>query len=165
MMDAFVWLENTPPSLFMREDFYAYFVALIGHAIGMAFLIGGGLLVSLRVMGVGSGAPVASFRAFYPWMWFGLVLAVISGIALLFGYPAKALTNPIFALKFACLGGAALVLRHLSRNYFKGDAELPRKSRQLALLALVLWLGVVICGKLLLYTNRMLMASHELPVY
>ena len=39
MIAALAWLEQTPPSVFMREDFYAYFVALILHAWGMAMLV------------------------------------------------------------------------------------------------------------------------------
>jgi hypothetical protein len=164
MMDFLLWLENTAPSVFMREDFYAYFVALIFHALGMALLVGGGIAVSLRAMGVASGAPIERFRAFFPWMWLGALLALLSGIGLLAGYPAKALTNPIFALKFACLISAALVLRHLARRHFAPDDPARSRARWLGLAALVLWLGVVACGKLLLYTNTMLMASDSLPL-
>jgi len=161
MTDFFAWLENTPVSLFVREDFYAYFVLLIVHAWGMAFLVGGGIVVSLRGMGVASGVPIEKFRKFFPWMWFGAVLAILSGIGLLLGYPAKALTNPIFALKFACLIGAALVLRRLSRRYFTADYPAPAKGRWLAFAALVLWLGGAAGGKLLLYTNSVLLVSNE----
>ena len=37
-MEALAWIEQTRLSLFVREDFYAYFVLLIGHAWGMTFL-------------------------------------------------------------------------------------------------------------------------------
>lgn len=43
MMDALAWIEQTRLSVWVREDFYAYFVLLILHAWGMAFLVGGGL--------------------------------------------------------------------------------------------------------------------------
>ena len=164
MGSFFAWLENTPASLFVREDFYAYFVLLILHAWGMAFLVGGGIVVSLRTMGVASGVRLEKVRAFFPWMWFGAVLAVISGVGLLLGYPAKALTNPIFALKFACLIGAALVVRHIARTIFPIAArreEVPARARWLGLAALLLWIGGVACGKLLLYTNTVLLVSNE----
>ena len=130
-MDWLRWIEQTPPSTFVREDFYAYFVLLILHAWGMALLIGGGIAISLRVMGVAAGTRIERFAQFLPWMKAGAVIAVVSGIGLLFGYPAKALTNWIFALKFACLIAAALAL----------------------------WIAGVACGKLLLYTNTVLLAS------
>jgi len=132
-----------------REDQYAYFVALIFHAWGMALLVGGGIVVSLRAMGAGSPARLAGFRAIIPVMWLGVALAVPSGLVLLVAYPAKAITNPVFAIKFACLAGAALLVRRLLR----GDDP---PARGLAALCLLLWLAGVAAGKLLLHTYHVL---------
>lgn len=143
-----VAIEQSSPSVFMREAPNAYFVALIFHAWGMGFLIGGGIVVCLRVLGVGKGAALGRFSAFYPVMWLGATMAVISGLALLIAYPAKALTNPIFAIKLTCLISAALLMRRL-----------PEGSRRTAAVALVLWLAVVAGGKLLLYTYSVQMVS------
>ena len=161
MIDALAWIEQTRLSVFVREDFYAYFVLLILHAWGMAFLVGGGVAIALRVLGVASGARLERFAGFIPFMWLGAAMAVVSGLGLLAGYPAKVLTNWIFALKFACLIGAALVVRHLARHYFAADYPAPVKGRWLGLLALVLWIAGVACGKLLLYTNTVLLVSNE----
>jgi len=162
MMDALAWIEQTRLSVFVREDFYAYFVLLILHAWGMAFLVGGGVAIALRVLGVASGARLERFRGFVPVMWLGAALAVFSGLGLLAGYPAKALTNWIFALKFALLLGAAWCVWRLARDVFPAAAEdvpLPRSARPLAAASLALWLGGVACGKLLLYTNSMLLTT------
>ncbi len=163
-MDALAWVEQTRLSLFVREDFYAYFVLLIFHAWGMAFLVGGGIAVSLRVLGVASGARMERFRGFFPFMWLGAGLAVVSGLGLLAGYPAKALTNWIFALKFACLIAAALLVRRLARTAFPAAARgepTSAASRWTAAAALALWLGAVASGKLLLYTNTMLLTTDR----
>ena len=161
-MDALAWIEQTRLSVFVREDFYAYFVLLIFHALGMAFLVGGGIAVSLRVMGVAAGARMERFRGFFPFMWIGAGMAAASGLGLLAGYPAKALTNWIFALKFACLICAALLVRHIARAYFPlaaRDETVPRSARLVGAAALLLWLGGVASGKLLLYTNTMLLTT------
>lgn len=135
----------------MREDPYAYFVALIFHAWGMALLVGGGIVLSLRALGVGKDATLPKFRGFVPVMWLGAVMAAASGVLLLVAYPAKALTNPVFALKFICLIAAAL----LSRTLLRPDAP-PRRSRWQAGLSLALWLAGVASGKLLLHTYTVL---------
>jgi hypothetical protein len=161
-MDALAWIEQTRLSVWVREDFYAYFVLLIGHAWGMAFLVGGGIVVSLRVLGIASGTRMERFRGFFPFMWLGAALAVVSGLGLLAGYPAKALTNWIFALKFVCLIGAALLVRRMARTAFPAAARgVPTSaaSRLTAAAALVLWLGGVAGGKLLLYTNTILLTT------
>jgi hypothetical protein len=161
-MEALRWIEESRLAVFVREDFYAYFVLLILHAWGMALLIGGGIVLSLRFIGVASGARLERFAGFFPYMQAGAVLAIVSGLGLLAGYPAKALTNWVFALKFAFLIGAALLLWRMARTYFPRaarDEPLPARARWLGALTLALWLGGVACGKLLLYTNTILMTS------
>lgn len=161
-METIRWIEQTAPSTFIREDFYTYFVLLIAHAWGMAMLVGGGIAVSLGVLGMAGGARLERFAGFFPYMKFGAVLAILSGIGLLLGYPAKALTNWIFALKFACLGSAALLVWLIARDLFplaaRGEPR-PARARWMGGLALFLWLASVACGKLLLYTHTVLMAS------
>jgi len=162
MDPVFAAIEQTPFSVWMREDLYAYFIALIFHSLGMALLVGGGVVVSLAAMGLVGSAKLERFRGFFPVMWFGAVLAIVSGVALLIGYPAKALTNPVFALKFACLIGAALLMRVMARKLFpvveRGEAA-PAWGRRVAVAALVLWLSGVAAGKLLLHTYTILMVS------
>ena len=156
------WIEETGVSIWAREDPYAYFIFLIFHAFGMAFLVGGGIAVSLRVLGVAAGARLERFAGFFPVMWVGAALALVSGAGLLVAYPAKSLTNWIFALKFACLVTAALQVRRMAREYFpvaaRGEA-LPAGARVTAAVTLLLWIAGVACGKLLLYTYSVLMST------
>jgi hypothetical protein len=162
MMQVFAWIEQTPLSIYVREDFYAFFVILIFHSLGMALLVGGGLAICLRAAGLAGAAPLEKFSGFFPVMWVGLAMAAVSGVLLVIGYPAKALTNPVFALKFACLIGAGLLVREIARRLFPvaaRGAPLPSWSRALGVGGLVLWLAGVAAGKLLLYTHTMLMAS------
>ena len=159
MIAALAWIEQTPPAVFMREDFYAYFVALILHAWGMAMLVGGGVAVSLRALGVARGTRLQSWQALFPIMRVGAVLALVSGLGLLAGYPAKALTNWVFALKFACLMLAAVLVVQRARHNFATGIEPVGRARWQAMLALLAWLGAVAAGKLLLYTYSLLMTT------
>jgi hypothetical protein len=159
MDPVFAWIEHTPLSIFMREDFYAYFVVLIFHAIGMCLLVGAGACVLLRTAGLAGAAPLEKFRGFFPVMWIGLAMAIVSGLALLIGYPAKALTNPIFALKFLCLIGAGVAVWWTARRLFPPASRsepLPAWTQPLAIGGLLLWGLGVACGKLLLYTYTVL---------
>ncbi len=162
MNSVFASIEHWPLSIWAREASYAYFVALIFHAWGMALLVGGGIVISLRVLLRGSAAALPKFRRFFPVMWLGAVMAIVSGCLLLVAYPAKALTNPVFPLKLACLLAAALLARRLARTVFTAeitDQSLPWGSRAIARAALLLWLAGVATGKLLLYTYSVLQVS------
>ena len=149
MYGFFAAIEQSPVSIWMREDPYAYFIALIFHAFGMAFLVGGGIVICLRVLGLGEGSPLQKFRGFLPVMWVGAALVMVSGILLLSAYPAKALTNPIFAIKFACLIAASLLVRRMLK--YEATARPFMGS-----ITLALWLLGVAAGKLLLHTYTVL---------
>jgi hypothetical protein len=162
MDPIFAWIEQTPLSVFIREDFYAFFYILICHAIGMALLVGGGMVISLRVMGVASGARLEKFRGFFPVMWTGLAFAVASGVLLLWSYPAKALTNPVFAVKFIFLISAGVMVWRMAKLFFpvaeRGE-PLPIHAKWMGAATLALWIGGVTAGKFLPYTHHLLMVS------
>lgn len=162
MDPVFAWIEQTPLSIYVREDFYAFFVILIFHSLGMGLLVGGGMAVALRTAGFAKGALLQKFRGFFPVMWIGLGLAAASGALLLIGYPAKALTNPVFAVKFICLIAAGMLVREIARRLFpvaeRGE-ELPRWGRWLGVATLTLWAFGVTAGKLLPYTHHILLVS------
>jgi hypothetical protein len=151
MHAIFAAIEHWPLSIWMREGPYAYFIALIFHAFGMALLVGGGLVISLRGLGVARGTRLMDFRGFIPVLWLGTFLAVASGALLLSAYPAKAITNPVFAIKFGCLILAALLLRVQLRK-----TDPSPQLRRLSAMALVLWVAGMAAGKLLLHTYTVL---------
>ena len=90
---VFAAIEHWPLSIWMREDAYAYFVALIFHAFGMALLVGAGIVISLRFLGAARDSNLRRYRGFHVVMWLGAALAIVSGLLLLCAYPAKALTS------------------------------------------------------------------------
>lgn len=145
---VFAVIERSSLSVWMREGDYAYFVALIFHAFGMALLVGGGIAVCLGLLGVTRDTALQRLRGFFPVMWIGAALAAVSGVLLLAAYPAKAMTNPLFAVKFACLVGAALLLR--------AAFAAPSRERLFAALSLALWIAGVAARKLLLHTATVL---------
>lgn len=142
----------------MRESLWAFPAALIVHAVGMALLAGIGAAVGLRALGMARDAPAHLFGLFAPVMWLGFWLALVSGLALLAAYPAKALTNPVFGVKFMLLAGAMLLVRLLLRP--GGSATTPRIIVITAASAcLALWAAAIAAGRLLAYTHTVLMVS------
>ena len=161
MNEFFASIEQTPISIWVREDLFAYFYILIFHSIGMALLIGGGVVVSLRVLGLAANTRVEKFRGFFPVMWVGAVMAVLSGILLLIGYPAKALTNPLFILKLVFLLSGGLMAGALGRAFadVAHGEPLPDWAKGAGLCILLAWGIAVAAGKLLLHTYTILLVS------
>ena len=163
-MHFFAWIETTALSIWLREYPPAFPIILVLHALGMGFAAGVGVCISLRVQGVAARVPVSAFRSFLPAMWCGAVASVVSGVALLLAYPAKALTNPVFYVKFLLIG-FALRLLYLQAHGPLDPARQGRVSatdRLQAALAIAAWLGAITSGRLLAYTHSVLLASDWL---
>jgi hypothetical protein len=161
VVDFLAAIEQSPVGLWVREDFYAFFYIIMVHAFGMALLVGGGAAVFIGMM----AAPekvVPKFRGFFPVMWVGLGLAVVSGVLLLAGYPAKALTNWDFYLKLSLFAAAGALTWWMARTLFpkveRGE-DLPEWRRWAGAAGLLLWAGGVVAGKMLLYTYWLLTVS------
>jgi hypothetical protein len=154
MLDSWLfWLESTAFSIWMRESssLFAFPGILAVHTVGLAFVAGLNAALDLRLLGVATQIPAITFERFLPAMWMGLWLNVLSGIALLIGYPTKALTNPVFYLKLLFIAAALVILKNVRRR-LPIEAVPSRELRMLAAASLACWAGAIVGGRLLAYT-------------
>jgi hypothetical protein len=159
-MGFLTWLQDTVFSTWIRESDWAIFAFLIVHTLGMAFLTGTGITVALRVLGIAPRVPASLLVRFVPVMVIGLFAAVLSGLLLVIGYPAKALTNPLFYVKLAMLVAGWLLTRALLQRVADGQCvigDVSSTTKVLAILSILLWPAVIASGKLLAYTHSMLL--------
>src|SRR5262249_53201719 len=159
----FIWLESTAFSTWVRESpsVFAFPAILSLHTIGMGLVAGINLAIALRILGAGSDVPIKEMKRFLPVMWIGFWLNAASGVALLIGYPTKALTNPVFYLKLGliavALGIATWITRRLLNDSVTGDGP-PAQARRFGCAARACWVGAITAGRLLAYTYSRLMA-------
>jgi len=165
MTDFFIWLETSTLSMWVRGEtgwHMAFPITIVFHALGMGFLVGVALAINARVLGIAQGIPLTLMQRFLPVALLALIVNAISGILLLIGYPTKALTNPVFYIKLACIALALWNLKWFSRHVLIGpvydSGPLPRRFRQLAIASSLLWAAAIIAGRLLAYTYNHLMS-------
>ncbi len=159
-MEFLVWIQDSAFSTWIRESDWALFAFLIVHTISMGFLVGAGIAMDLRILGIAPRVPLALFARLVPVVECGLILAICSGVLLVVGYPAKAITNPIFYLKLALVTASLLLMRALVRFFAnpRSDADVaPNRIKALATLGLLLWFSAVTAGKFLPYTHKVLL--------
>jgi hypothetical protein len=160
-MNFLVLIQDSSLSTWIRESDWALFALLIVHTIGMAFLVGTSISMMLRILGIATQVPFNLFIRFIPLTTYGLVAAILSGVLLVVGYPAKALTNPVFYFKLVVLAIAFALTRKVMRKLFsETDAHsqpVASRTRLTAALCLLLWVVGVTAGKFLAYTNTMLL--------
>ena len=146
-------LENLPFITALRESWLAYPVVNALHIVGVALLFGAIVPLDLRLAGWRrETAPVDRLsRLLLPVAMFGFLLAASAGL-LLFATDARAYAaSPLFQAKMALIAMAlvnALALRAI-------DWRSPKpRGRRVALAgaaSLVLWLAVIVLGRLVGY--------------
>jgi hypothetical protein len=147
------WIRDSP-------SFFAFWFILSFHAVGMGLLVGGSVMLDLRILGVARELPLAPLKGLYKIIWAGFWIQVVSGLLLLIAYPTKAFTNPDFYLKLLFVALGVIVMLKLNRRIFTDssltDSEMMARGKSLAVLSLVFWGGVVTAGRMLAYTYNYL---------
>jgi hypothetical protein len=161
IMNLLLSIQDSLFSTWIRESDWALFSLLIVHTLGMAFLVGTSISMMLRVLGVATQVPLNLMVRFVPLTTCGLVTVILSGVLLVLGYPAKALTNPVFYFKLVVLAIAFALTRHVMQtaSFDSNDHVQPTLARTkvVAALCFLLWLVGTTAGKFLAYTNTMLL--------
>lgn len=160
MDPVFAWIEGSALSTWIRETpsiwVFPAFVTL--HTLGMGFVVGAGAAIDLRILGVARRIPLAPLLKFLPVLWLGLAVNVATGLLLLIAYPTKALTNPVFYIKLACVAAALVLVQKIKTDVLAapGDPQkpLPASARILAGASLAAWVATITAGRLLAYTHR-----------
>jgi hypothetical protein len=156
-MDFLVWLENTGVANAIRTIPWLYPTFETGHYIGLSLLVGGIMLIDLRVLGFARALPLKSMIGLLPFVWVGFLINVLTG-SLLFIYGATTFgTNGAFWLKMAFMLLAGLnalafdvSVRRSGGSWVVADRP-PSLVKGFATLSLVFWICVVTTGRWMAY--------------
>lgn len=162
----FAWLEETALSVWVREwpSVFGFPFILFLHTLGLGIVGGLSVALDLWFLRHARGRSPLALAPFIPIVWLGFAIALVSGLLLLIGYPTKALTNEVFYVKIALIVVALFQLQWLRRRALAAaDLTTPYrpdvKTRVVAAVSIVLWVGAVFLGRLLAYTYNYLMAG------
>ena len=150
---ALAALERVPAVEALRNSTYVYPLVNAFHVVGIALLFGAIVPLDLRLAGWrGDTGPVDPLaRLLLPVAIFGLLLAAATGL-LLFATDARAYAESwLFRAKLALIGAAllnALALRRI--DWRRGDVT-PRRIAWAGIASVLLWLTVIIVGRLIGY--------------
>ncbi|MCE7064615.1 DUF6644 family protein [Dyadobacter sp. CY326] len=153
----FETLEKTSWAVGIRQSAWLYPALEIVHILGIVMLVGAAFMFDLRLLGYSKSLQVSGLADhLLPWSRRGLLLVIPSGI-LLFLTNAQALgTDAVFWLKLALILIAALNVLFFHNYTFKKhgasvSGQLPFAARISAVVSIVVWIGVIACGRLLAY--------------
>ena len=151
-------IEALPIARFLRETWWAYPAVEVVHIVGFVVLLGAVVMFDLRVLGLSRGISVRALaRHLLPWSWAALLLIVPSGLLMFMARATDLLASGVFQWKMGLLllafGNAAWFLTGPYQSVKRWDMETsaPLLAQASVALSLVLWLGVLACGRLLAY--------------
>jgi hypothetical protein len=153
--DLWEWLESSHLAVYIRQSPLLFPVIEITHIIGFVFLVGSAFLFDLRLLGVSQRLAVKDLAShLLPWSRRSLLLVVPSGL-LLFITQAKSLsTSGVFGLKLILIlmafANAGIFHRYVM-VHCDHQTQTPAAAKATAIISLLLWTGVITCGRLIAY--------------
>ncbi len=127
------------------------------HFVGLTLLFGSIAAWDLRLVGVAKHVPIAAFHRLIPFAILGFMINAGSGSFFLMTEPDQYVYNPAFQLKMLCvvLAGINVGLFYLTMfrrvNRLGAGVQGPVLARLNGLVSLVLWITVIICGRMITF--------------
>ena len=160
-LDSFChWLAATKLSVAIGNVSWVTPTVQSIHILAVATVLGSALMMDMKVLGViGGGEPADGFaRRYLGWIWVALVVLLLTGSLLITGEPKRSLENVVFAAKMALLIAVASLTAVFhwplrASGLFERSPQARTLGKAVAVLSLLLWAGVVFCGRWIAYAQ------------
>lgn len=157
-MDIFEWLEASSLAVYVRHSHLLYPIIETIHIIGFIFLVGSAFLFDFRLLGLSKKIPVTDMaRHVLPWSRRSLLLVIPSGFILFMTQATSLGYNKVFWLKLVLITLAFFNAGYFHRYTFQTIPSwnqlqsTPLRAKAAGIISLLLWTGVITCGRFLAY--------------
>ena len=158
LAEWFQWLEQTPASTAIAESIWLFPLIEGSHILALPLSVGMILLFDLHLLGVALVGNRAArvMNDMLRWSKIGFAVMFVTGGLLFMCHAGRAYDNPFFRAKvifLAVLGINAAVFQVVFYPKMpQWDAgRTPSSAKFCAVLSLVVWIGVIVCGRTMAY--------------
>lgn len=158
MNAEWLWLENSVISTTIREWIWLYPIIETIHILALAILFGSVAMFDLRLLGFSRQLLVTDMaQHLLPWTYMSFGVVVLSGFLMFTVDASEIAANPAFRLKLLLIAGAGINAAFFHAGAYRSvklwnrGVQAPRVVRLTAILSLLLWVGVIICGRFIAY--------------
>ena len=150
------WLSQTSLSILIQTH-NAWVIPTIQsiHIIAIGVVLTSVLMIDLRILGwAGHDQTLRETTdRFGPWLSWALLVLLVTGISMVVGEPVRALLSFSFWLKMFLVALGTLIATFLQITAKRNEQTLVnrRTVKSLAILTLLIWVGIVILGRLIAY--------------
>ncbi len=151
-------IEALPLAVAMRHELWLYPAVEIVHICGFVVLVGSIVVLDLRLLGLSQSVSARALsRHILPWSLGALLVIVPTGILMFVAHASDLISNRAFQVKLGLLTLAAVNAAMFHTGAFQRyaqwdrDVSTPPAVKAHAAASLVIWAGVISCGRLLAY--------------
>jgi len=150
------WLSHTSASILIQTHNASVIPTIQSiHIIAIGVVLTSVLMIDLRILGwAGHDQTLRETTdRFGPWLSWALLVLLITGISMVVGEPVRALLSFSFWIKMFLVALGTLIATLLQITAKRNDQTLVnrRTVKSLAILTLLIWVGIVILGRLIAY--------------
>lgn len=154
------WLYASPLSSAIRDLLWVVPTVQSLHILAIAAIFGAAVISDLRLAGVlARDEPRQNVvRRYFPWMRNALIVLLATGLIMAIGEPDRVLVNATFWLKMGLIVIVFTLTWLVRRPLLRPAGDAPARSRwddyarPIAWLSILLWCGVIFCGRWIAYT-------------
>jgi hypothetical protein len=155
------WLSGTYPSvLIQNHNSWAIPTIQSIHIVGIGIVLVSVFMVDLRILGLAGRDQTLrqTTHRFGPWLMGALVAMLLTGVLMVIGEPVRELVTVSFWLKMFLVAVGTLVAAIFLKTLKKNEQQWETTSRRLsikllAILTLVVWVAVIVLGRLIAYDH------------
>jgi magnesium-transporting ATPase (P-type) len=152
-------ISNHPLSIWIGSHFWAIPIIQTLHILAIAAAFGSVVMINLRILGLsGKRSTMTQIsRRYLPWIWWALLVLVLTGIGMVIGEPVRELINPVFWVKMVLVIGVVLVSlwfqatvrRNMARWEVTHDGRVAIRISAVGII--LLWCMVMFAGRWIAY--------------
>lgn len=153
------WLATTWISHLFSDHIWVIVISQTIHIVAVAITMISIAAINLRILGVAgrSQSIAATVVRYTPWIWGAMVALLLTGILQTLAEPGREIMNVTFRIKVLLLITVYSITWYYGKtmqrepDYFDEEAGHRSFAVTLATLSLFLWVGIVVCGRLIAY--------------
>ena len=152
-------IQKWPASHVIDDNFWVIPIFQTIHILAIAMTFGSVFMINLRIFQAAgrSRTMLQTVRRFVPWVWWGLLVLLLTGIGMTIGEPVREITNPVFWTKMILiLIAAAIALafqgsvrRNAGRWDATGGGSIAVRAGAAGVIAL--WCLIMLAGRWIAY--------------
>lgn len=166
------WLQKTSLAVTIRDSLFLFPLLESTHVIGLSLVFGTIAIVDLRLLGLASThRPFQRLAAdTLKWTWVAFVLTAVTGGLMFITNAGVYFHNSYFRAKVALLVLAALnvIVFELTTGKtverWGQDRSAPAGGRVVATCSLVIWVAVIVTGRMIGFTTTRASLAEPAPV-